>query len=123
MFCSRGQRDKLEDGHGSIDHHDHCFDHPRARRGFGGCEPLHRGDRAIGANTTAGWNNLALGPTGQQSVGAQLGYQPTPDSVREAEQASKHGVVAILNRAKAFDAEGKTKECMELVSTAKLRLQ
>jgi hypothetical protein len=68
-------------------------------------------------------NNLAGAPTGQQSVGAQLGYQPTPDSVREAEQASKQGIVAILNRAKAFDAEGKTKECMELVSNAKLRLQ
>ena len=68
-------------------------------------------------------NNSSAPPTGQQSVGAQLGYQPTPESLREAEQASKQGVVAILNRAKALDAEGKSKECMELAGSAKLRLQ
>jgi hypothetical protein len=43
--------------------------------------------------------------------------------VRRAEAASTEGLAAILNRAKAFDAEGKTKECMDLVATAKLRLQ
>jgi hypothetical protein len=67
-------------------------------------------------------NNPAAVPTGRQSVGAQLGHQPTPDSVRQAELASKEGIAAILNRAKAFDAEGNTKECMDLVGTARLRL-
>ena len=67
-------------------------------------------------------NNPAAAPTARQSVGAQLGYQPTPDSVRQAELASKKGIAAILNRAKAFDAEGNTKECMDLVGTARLRL-
>jgi hypothetical protein len=67
-------------------------------------------------------NSPAAAPTGRQSIGAQLGYQPTPDSVRQAELASKEGVAAILNRAKAFDAEGNTKGCMDLVSTARLRL-
>ena len=68
-------------------------------------------------------NNPAAGPTARQSVGAQLGYQPTPESVRDAELASKKRLVAILNRAKAFAAKGKSKECMELVATARLRLQ
>ena len=68
-------------------------------------------------------NSPAAGPTAQQSIGAQLGHQPTPDSVRQAELASKKRLVAILNRAKAFAAKGKSKKCMELVATARLRLQ
>ena len=68
-------------------------------------------------------NNPAAAPTARQSVGAQLGYQPTPESVRGAELASKKRLVAILNRAKAFAAKGKSKECKELVATARLRLQ
>jgi hypothetical protein len=68
-------------------------------------------------------NKPAAAPTAPQSVGAQLGHQPTPESMRRAEAASTEGLAAILNRAKAFDAEGKTKECMDLVATAKLRLQ
>ena len=68
-------------------------------------------------------NNPAAAPTARQSIGAQLGYQPTPESVRDAELASKKRLVAILNRAKAFAAKGKSKKCMELVGTARLRLQ
>jgi len=68
-------------------------------------------------------NNPAAAPTARQSVGAQLGYQPTPESVRDTELASKKRLVAILNRAKAFAAKGKSKKCMELVATARLRLQ
>jgi hypothetical protein len=62
-------------------------------------------------------------PTAPQSVGAQLGHQPTPQSVRRAEATATTGVDDILNRAKALDADGKTRECMDLVATAKLRLQ
>src|SRR5437016_13833067 len=47
-------------------------------------------------------NSPAAGPTAQQSIGAQLGHQPTPDSVRPAELASKKGIAAILNPAKAL---------------------
>jgi hypothetical protein len=68
-------------------------------------------------------NNPAAAPTAPQSIGAQLGHQPTPESMRRAEAASTTGLDDILNRAKALDAEGKTKECMDLVATAKLRLQ
>jgi hypothetical protein len=62
-------------------------------------------------------------PTAPQSIGAQLGRQPTPESVRRAEVDSRAGLDAILSRAKALDAEGETAECMELVGTAKLKLE
>ena len=68
-------------------------------------------------------SNPAAGPTAPQSIGAQLHRQPTPDSVRRAEVDSIPGLDAILTRAKALDAEGKTAECMALVGTAKLKLE
>jgi hypothetical protein len=68
-------------------------------------------------------SNPATGPTAPQSIGAQLHRQPTPDSVRRAEVDSRPDLDAILSRAKALDAEGKTAECMELVGTAKLKLE
>ena len=68
-------------------------------------------------------SNPVAGPTAQQSIGAQLRHQPTPESVRRAEVDSRAGLDGILTRAKALDAEGKTAECMELVGTAKLKLE
>jgi len=68
-------------------------------------------------------SNPAAGPTASQSIGAQLRHQPTPESVRRAEVESRAGLDAILTRAKALDAEGKTAECMEVVGTAKLKLE
>jgi hypothetical protein len=68
-------------------------------------------------------SNPAAGPTASQSIGAQLRHQPTPESVRRAEVDSRAGLDTILSRAKALDAEGKTAECMELVGTAKLKLE
>jgi hypothetical protein len=65
----------------------------------------------------------ALAPTAPQSVGAQLHHQPTPQSVQRAEAAPNTELSDIVKRAKALDAEGKTKECMDLVATGKLRLQ
>jgi hypothetical protein len=67
--------------------------------------------------------SAAAAPTARQSVGAQLGHQPTPESIRRAEATATTGVDDILNRAKALDAEGKTKECMDLVATARLRVE
>jgi hypothetical protein len=67
--------------------------------------------------------SAAAAPTASQSIGAQLGHQPTPESMRRAEAAATTGVYDILNRAKTLDAEGKTKECMDLVAAARLRLQ
>jgi hypothetical protein len=68
-------------------------------------------------------SNPAVGPTAPQSIAAQLRHQPTPESVERAEVDSRAGLDAILTRAKALDAEGKTAECMELVGAAKLKLE
>jgi hypothetical protein len=68
-------------------------------------------------------SNPAVGPTERQSVGAQLGHQPTPETVKRAEAASEQSFAATLNRAKAFDAQGKAAECMEAVAAAKLKLE
>jgi hypothetical protein len=65
----------------------------------------------------------AIGPTAPQSVDAQLGYQPTPDSMRRADAEARARFAAVLNRAKAFEAEGKTAECMQAVAAAKLELK
>jgi hypothetical protein len=43
--------------------------------------------------------------------------------VERAEAQSESSFVAILNRAKAFDAQGKTAECMQAVGAAKLKLE
>ena len=68
-------------------------------------------------------NDPAAVPTGRQSVGAQLHHQPTPQSVQRAEAAPNTELNDIVKRAKVLDAEGKTKECLDLVATGKLRLQ
>ena len=64
--------------------------------------------------------NPADQPTGKQSVDAQLGYQPTPKSVKEEDLKADEAVQAILNRARALDAENKASECQEAVADAKL---
>jgi hypothetical protein len=64
--------------------------------------------------------NPADQPTASQSIGAQLGHQPTPESVAEAELRADEAVQAILNRARAFDAENKAGECEKAVARAKL---
>jgi hypothetical protein len=64
--------------------------------------------------------NPADQPTGKQTIEAQLGYQPTPQSVAEAELRADQAVQIILNRAKAFDAQNKASECQAAASEAKL---
>jgi hypothetical protein len=66
--------------------------------------------------------NAAAGPTAQQSIGAQLGRQPTPESVQRAEEGAQTRFAAVLGRAQALDAEGKTTECMQAVTDAQLLL-
>jgi hypothetical protein len=58
-------------------------------------------------------------PRLSQSVGAQLHHQPTPESVRRAEEDARLRFAAILARAKILIAEGKTTECMQSVAEAK----
>jgi hypothetical protein len=61
-----------------------------------------------------------VGPSLPQSIGAQLSYQPTPDSVEEAERRAQAGFEAVLARAKKLDAEGKRAACTEALTDAKL---
>jgi hypothetical protein len=61
-----------------------------------------------------------VGASLPQSIGAQLSYQPTPDSVREAERRARAGFEAVLARAKKLDAEGKRAACTEALTDAKL---
>lgn len=55
------------------------------------------------------------GPSGQQSVGAQLHHQPTPGSVKQAEAQTDAAFKALLESAKKLDAQGKSDECMAKV--------
>ena len=58
-------------------------------------------------------------PTAPQSVGAQLGHQPTPQSVKQAEEQANSRVATVLSRAAALDAQGKEAECMRAAIEAR----
>lgn len=51
------------------------------------------------------------GPTAPQSVGAQLGHQPTPSSVQQGEHAARADADAALERARKEDAAGNADGC------------
>jgi hypothetical protein len=57
--------------------------------------------------------------TAPQSIGAQLSHQPTPESVRRAEEDAHLRFASILAHARILDAEGKTTERMRSVTDAK----
>jgi hypothetical protein len=46
------------------------------------------------------------GPFGRQTVGAQLGEQPTPASIRRAQRQAQAAFAATLAHAKRLDARG-----------------
>jgi hypothetical protein len=58
-------------------------------------------------------------PTAAQSVDAQLHHQPTPRSVRRANENAKSMFAAILARAKALNRDGKTDECIQSIAEAR----
>jgi hypothetical protein len=66
--------------------------------------------------------NPLAGPTGQQTIAAQLGRQPTQDSVRQAEEQARARVESTLSRAKALDTQGRGAECTRAVDEARLLL-
>jgi hypothetical protein len=51
-------------------------------------------------------NNPNAGPFAPQSIGAQLGHQPTPGSVKRAQQRASAAFEAALARSKRLDARG-----------------
>jgi hypothetical protein len=59
-------------------------------------------------------------PTTAQSVDAQLHHQPTPRSVRTADENAQSMFAAILARAKALNADGKTGECIQSVAEGRV---
>jgi hypothetical protein len=59
------------------------------------------------------------GPTGPQTVGAQLHHQPTPSSVQSAEARARADAKAALDRARNADAAGDAKACAKALDEAK----
>jgi len=64
-------------------------------------------------------NNPDAGPTGRQSIGAQLDRQPTPASVARADSRAQTTFKAALARAKRLDARGNRVGCARALSEAR----
>jgi hypothetical protein len=63
--------------------------------------------------------NPNAGPMAPQTVGAQLGHQPTPTSVRQAEKHAQAAFASALMSAKRFDTRGDRAACMRALTRAK----
>ena len=63
--------------------------------------------------------NPNAGPMAPQSIGAQLDRQPTPASVRRAEEQAKAAFAATLARAKRLDKQGNRVGCTRALAAAK----
>jgi hypothetical protein len=62
--------------------------------------------------------NSPYAPTARQSVGAQLGRQPTPSSVARAEEKADSTYSAVLDRARALDNQNDP-DCAQAVKQLK----
>ena len=63
--------------------------------------------------------NSAPKPMQLQSLDAQLHRQPTPESVRRAEQNAQFRLRSILAHAKSLDEDGRTSDCFQSIAYAK----
>ena len=63
--------------------------------------------------------NPLAGLTAPQSVGAQLGHEPTPASVKKAQDKLKSRFAAAMARAKRYDAQGNRLGCTRELTAAK----
>jgi hypothetical protein len=63
--------------------------------------------------------NPNAGLTAPQSVGAQLGHEPTPDSLKRAQERPQAKFSAAMARAKRLDARGDRTGCSRALSAAK----
>jgi len=59
------------------------------------------------------------GPVAPQSIGAQLSHQPTPRSIKRAQQRAQAAFDAALARAKRLDARGDRGGCTRALTQAK----
>jgi hypothetical protein len=58
----------------------------------------------------------AFGPSAPQTIGAQLGRQPTPATVEKADNQASAFAAATLQRARAANEEGDATRCERAVS-------
>ena len=63
--------------------------------------------------------NPGAGPMAPQSIGAQLDRQPTPGSVKRAEERAQASFAATMARAKRLDAQGNRAGCTRALAAAK----
>jgi hypothetical protein len=86
-------------------------------------EPVHAGPCTqeiaqfeLEVRQSAGMPNA--GPMAVQSIGAQIDRQPTPTSIKRAEQRAQAKFAATLARAKRFDARGNRPACTSALDDA-----
>src|ERR1700731_3087 len=63
--------------------------------------------------------NPFAGLTARQSVNAELGRQPTPESLHQAKERLKSQFSAAMVRAKRYDAQGNRSGCTRALNAAK----
>jgi hypothetical protein len=63
--------------------------------------------------------NPNAGPMAPQSIGAQLDRQPTPGSIKRAEERAQATFAAAMARAKRLDARGDRAGCTRALAAAK----
>jgi len=71
------------------------------------------------AAIAASQGNPLAGLTAPQSVGADLGHQPTQASVKAAEKRLKKTFAATMARARRYDAQGNQAGCTRELTAAK----
>jgi len=64
-------------------------------------------------------NSPSAGPSGPQSVGAQLHHQPTPSTVGAAESKASADAKFALDRARQADAAGDLAGCQRALTEAR----
>jgi hypothetical protein len=70
----------------------------------------------IEAQTNGYKTGAAFGPSAPQTIGAQLGRQPTPATVEKAENQASAIAAATLQRARIADEEGDAPRCERAAS-------
>jgi hypothetical protein len=63
--------------------------------------------------------NPDAGPMARQSIGAQLDRQPTPGSVKRADERAQATFAATMARAKRLDARGDRTGCRRALAAVK----
>jgi hypothetical protein len=65
--------------------------------------------------------NSEIGPSSPQTVGAQLGHQPTPQTVRDAEMTANAAAQAALERVKKANSADNAAGCTQALIALKER--